>query len=183
MYFLNYTETNLRFVYFSTIRLLILRQKSNFNNSYIIKMPVIKYYFIFNKIVEVNLLKIYNNLLILWLILGKKGYIKKFFNRLERGIRFYRFILNVNVNTKNFFKLFDFLSNVFFFLGKNYIKIFKDVDYLILKISNLEYFSNLRLSNYFYTSKVNDNLYIYYFLKGNKYIRRVDDILKYFKMI
>lgn len=65
MFFLNYKETNLNFIYNSTLRFIFIKQNIKINNSYILKLPKIKYYFIFRKIVDINLLKVYNNILLI----------------------------------------------------------------------------------------------------------------------
>ena len=167
MHFLTYKENDLMFVYNSTIRIIILRQHLTINSSYLIKLPIIKYFFIYRKIFDVNLLKSYNNLTFLWLLTGKKFRIKKFAYKLERGVKFYRFLMMYDlVKDDLILKNFDFFINKFFFLIDNlYLRKLNENNYYVLKFNNLEYFSNIRLAPNFYTSRLNDILNICFYLK------------------
>jgi hypothetical protein len=93
---------------------------------------------------------------------GKVLIVKNFFNKLERGVRYYRFFLtHKQFDSKFSLKILDFFVNKFiYFTNKRFIdvKLFDNIYYI--KISNLEYYSNIRLSNSFYSSKLNDILYI-----------------------
>jgi hypothetical protein len=65
MFFLNNKEIDYNYVYLSNLRFIFLKQNYSLNNSYLLKKPNINFFFIFNKILDLNLLKIYNNLLII----------------------------------------------------------------------------------------------------------------------
>ena len=65
MYFLNYKEVDLFYINKSTLRYILFKQNLNLNNIYDINLPIIRYYFIFKKIVDINLLKIYNNVILI----------------------------------------------------------------------------------------------------------------------
>ena len=117
MYFLNFKETDLNYINNSCLRLILLRQNVQIKNSYILKLPEIKYYFIFNKIIDMHILKIFNNVMLIWLLTGKTLIVKNFFVKLVRGVKYYRFFLSskkIN-NTELYFNILNFLSNTFFF--------------------------------------------------------------------
>jgi hypothetical protein len=169
MYFLNYKETDLNYINNSSLRSILLKQNVQIRSSYILKLPNIKYYFIFKKIVDINLLKIYNNIVLIWLLTGKILVVKNFFVKLERGVKYYRFFLTSKKlnNISLLFNMFDFLSNTLFYLiDKRFLKTSFDSNIYFLKLLNLEFFSNVRLANNFYTSKLNDILYMYIFIKN-----------------
>jgi hypothetical protein len=65
MYFLNYNELNIDYIYKSNIRFIILKQNYNFKNNFIIDLPKINFNFIFLKKIELNSLKVFNNIFLL----------------------------------------------------------------------------------------------------------------------
>jgi hypothetical protein len=93
--------------------------------------------------------------------------LNKFFSKLVRGIRYFRFILNLKKNNLNFFDVIDFLSNRLFFLIDNrFKKNFINNNYFLFKITNLDFFANIRLTTNFYTGKLDNTIYIYFFFKS-----------------
>jgi len=185
MFFLNYKETDLNYINNSCLRLIFIRQVLEIKNSYILKLPRMKYYFIFRKIVDINLLKIFNNIMLIWLLTGKTVLLKNFFVKLERGVKYYRFFLTSKEidNIEFFFIILSFLSNTLFYLMDN--RFFKKYDrdnVCFFKLSDLEFFSNIRLANNFYTSKLNDIVYIYFFI-NKYYFISLKKILNCFKIV
>lgn len=185
MLFLNYKENDMKYIYNSSIKNIIIKQNYFINSFYLIKLPKIKYYFIYKKIIDLNNTKIYNNILLLWLLTGKKMKIKKINYKLNRGIKYYRFILSCTILNENLIlNNFDFFLNKFFFLLDNLdLKNLKNKNYLFLKFKNLEYFSNLKLSSSFYTTRINNIFNICFYFKKYNELLNLLYFLKQFKFI
>jgi len=185
MFFLNRNETDLKYINNSCLRLIFLKQNSNIKNSYILKLPQMKYYFIYKKIVDISLLKLYNNSILIWLLTGRLLILKNFFVKLERGIRYYRFFLTSKkiFNIDYIFSIFDFIANTLFFLiGNRFFKVHNEGNVYLFKLLDLEFFSNIRLANSFYTTKLNDVMYIYFFM-DKSYLIPLGNVLKQFKIL
>lgn len=184
MYYLNYIETDLSFIYKSNLRLIILKQNYFVKNCFILELPNIEINCIFNKIIELNILKLFNYIVLLWFLTNNKTYIKKLKSRLERGIKYFNFIINNKVKYSEYlFKIFDFIANkIFFLIEKKYLNFFLLNNYFFLIISNLEIFSNIRLSKNFFTSKINNNIYIKFFFKSKKLNLKISYLLNLFKI-
>ena len=58
MYYLNYKELDLDYIYRSTLRSLFSKQNLALQNTYALGLPQIELSFIFNKIVDLNILKL-----------------------------------------------------------------------------------------------------------------------------
>ena len=185
MYFLNYNETNLNYIYLSNLRLILLKQNIKLKNVYLLNLPKIQLNFIFLKLIELNILKLFNNVMLLWLLTKNKSNIKKLNNRLERGIRYYRFVL-INIINKDIIclKFLDFIVNkLFYLLEKKNLKKFLNNNDFFCRILNLELFSNMRLSNNFFSPKINDKLLLkFYLIKKQKKIINIKHMLQIFKL-
>lgn len=170
MYFLNYTEVDFNYYYMSTVRLMLLKQNNGISNLLAIKVPNIKLSFIFTKETELNKIKLYNNVILFWLLTGKIEYLKDLNYKLERGVKYYNFNLSTILKNKIiFFKFIDFFfNNVDFYIRTVEKMVYNYKNNFFYYLKNLELFSNLRLSYSYYTSKMNDYLYIrYFFNKSN----------------
>jgi hypothetical protein len=97
----------------------------------------------------------------------QKSYINKFNYKLDRGIKYYRFVLYNKINNdKLIYKFLDFfLNKILYLIEKKYIKQFLYKNCFIFKISNFDLLSNIRLSNNFFIQKANNNLFLKFFLK------------------
>ena len=62
MLFLNYKETDLSYIYSSSLRSIIYKQSLSVNNVYETSLPKVALYFVFSKVLEINLLKLSNHL-------------------------------------------------------------------------------------------------------------------------
>jgi len=163
MYYLSYKETGLRYVYNSTLKHILTKQHLMIQNPFLVKLPTIKFYFYFKDITELNILKLYNNLTLIWLFSANLLRVKKFANRFERGIRYFRFFFECSLNSANkkIFDILDFLANkLFFFIEQRFLYKSSTQESCFFKFGALDYFSNIRLSGSFYTSNVNDALYL-----------------------
>jgi hypothetical protein len=65
MYFFNYQEVKLSYIYFSSLRFIMLKQNYLIDNHFFLILPCVKLSFIFLKIIELNNLKIINNIIFL----------------------------------------------------------------------------------------------------------------------
>lgn len=185
MFFLNYRETNLRYIYSSTLRNIYIRQNLFINNPNILKLPKIELYFIFDKIIELDLLKVSNHLVFLWLITGQRSYIKKLFSRLSKGIRYNRFVIVNKLDNEELIYIFlDFMTNVFLFLlEKVDYKQYVNTNSCFFEFKSLDFFANLRLTNNYYTSKINDRLTLKFNLRRSKHQKlKVQYVLNQFKV-
>lgn len=178
MYFLNYNELKFDYIYKSNIRFIILKQNLNCKNSFMINLPRLDLSFIFLKKIELNSLKIFNNISFFWLLTKQKSNILKLNYKLDRGIRYYRFIIYNKLFYENIiFKFLDFfLNKILYLIEKKYIKSYLfNEKFFFYQISNLDLFSNIRLSNNFFIPKINDKLYLKFFLKNKNFLK-----IKYF---
>ncbi len=167
MFFLNYNEINLNFVYRSSLRFIILKQNNKIKNSFILKLPKIQFYFIIKKIIELNSLKLFNNIIFLWLMTNNKLFLKKFKVNLDKGVKYNSFLL-INQLSKNFelfFKFLDFfLNKLTVLLTKSFFKNFNNDNFCIFQLKNLDIFSNIKILNNFYIPKIKDILFFKFIL-------------------
>jgi hypothetical protein len=164
----------------------MLKQNCLLNNYFLFTLPLVNLSFIFLKIIELNNLKISNNIIFFWLLTSGKAHIKKENSRLERGVRYYRFVINSKIiKEKIKYGFFDFITNkLFYLLESKYLRKFVNYNDSFFKITNLELFSNIRLSHNFFTSKINDNLLckLYFCNKRQKKVINIDYMLKLLKL-
>lgn len=162
MLFLKRKEVNYELYFNNTLNRVILN-KFNYSNKYIFATkPKIEIFFWFKKIKEENLslIQLYNHCIFFWLITGKIGRVKNMSNTLNRGIRYYRYIYYCNVD--NFFEFMNFMneiicSSVYETALKTHVK--TKNNYLI-SYSDLNMFTNLKLSTSLYLNSIHEQLYV-----------------------
>lgn len=163
MLFFNKKEINYE-LYFKQIVLRSLSNKENKSNKYLfIFKPIIKLFFWFKKIKEEDLdfLKLFNHLILLWLITGQIAYLRNLKSILNRGIRYYRFIFNLEIN--NNFLIFNFLNEILLpVIQNNSKKIhYSNINKFLCSFKDLGIFTNLRLSSNLYLNSVHDKLFVF----------------------
>jgi len=65
MLFLNYSEVNMKYLFSSVLRPIVIKQNFLFYNTKSLKLPKIELYFVFDKIAEMDLIKVANNIILL----------------------------------------------------------------------------------------------------------------------
>lgn len=159
-----YKEIDLDYIYKSVLcRINLLKS----NNIYINK-PRIKFYFYFNKVVDPDFEKIYENLFILWFFTEQRFKVSKIKSKLIRGYRYYwfflelDFIFNINFFESFFFSLKPFIGNDN--VISNYID---DSNNFWFYVINIRGFNNIRLLDYFYLIGIYKELLINFYTKKN----------------
>lgn len=142
----------------------LISNKQNKFNKYLLNLkPHINLFFWFKKIKEDDLdfLKLYNHLLLLWLITNKKACIKNLESILHKGIRYYRCIFNLTID--NIYLFFNFLNETLLpVIQDNSKKIhYKKLNKCLYSFADLGSFTNLRLSSNLYLNSVHDKLFIF----------------------
>lgn len=156
--------------------------KQNITNKYLIKIkPYLKIFFWFKKIKEDDLdfLRLFNHLILLWLITSQKVKILKLGSNLLRGIKYFRclFILEI-VYIYNFF---NFLNEIFLpIIQKNSKNIhYKKKNICLFSFSDFSIFTNLRLSSNLYLNSVHDKLFMFIRINNNLNITVYLNCLKF----
>jgi len=177
-----YNEVDFDFIYKSTLsRFSFLKSKRN-----IIK-PKLRFMILFRNILEPDFTKVYLHILMLWIMIGKAAKVGKIGQNLRRGIRYYRFIIKLNIlDNFRFFRFLEFLSySLFDYIGfRNYYFVNQNND-ASFYLKNISGFSNLRFSDNFYLSGMPNDL-IVNFLKQKEIIDYFDSVnffLSLFKLI
>jgi len=168
MLFINRKEVNYELYYKNTFIRIILNKK-NYSNKYIIKKPQINLFFWFKKIKEENLdlIKLYNHCIFLWLITGDLAKIINLNSKLSRGIKYYRYKYFLKIS--NFFKFLNFINEIFYsIIYRNTIyKHLRNNENFLISYSDLSIFTNLKLLNSFYLNSVHTKLFLNIKMKNN----------------
>lgn len=164
MHFLHvYNEVELFYTYNSTLRRVRLLQSGKFYD----KRPKCHVSYIFNKVIEVDFERVYMYILLIWLMTGKYMVVDKVGHILIKGVRYYRFTLNLSLSCDSrFFKFVDLiLYDLYAFVKHtNFIYFTNNLDRFLLLIYNVYGFSNIRFSDSYYLGGVNNvmNFALYY---------------------
>lgn len=168
MLFINKKEINYELYYKNTFIRIIINKK-NYSNRYIVQKPNINLFFWFRKIKEENLdlIKLYNHSIFLWLITGELAKIMNLNSRLNRGIKYYRYKFYLEI--KDFFKFLNFINEILYsIIYKNTIfKHLKNNKNFLVSYSDLSTFTNLKLLSSFYLNSVHDRLFLNINIKNN----------------
>lgn len=169
MLFVNKKEVNYE-LHFRHNIIRTISNKQNFTNKFCSDISYkVKAFFWFRKAKEEDLdfYKLFNHLILIWLITGKKARIMKLDSVLNKGVRYYRYIFNVNI--KKIYMFFNFLNEILKSISQKDAKKIhlKDADMILYSYRDFGSFTNMRLSSNFYLSSVHDPLYLK-IIKGNK---------------
>jgi len=162
MIFTKTKEVNYELYFKNTFTRMYLN-KTNYSNIYMLKKtPKTEIFFWFRKIKEenLNLVQLYNHCIFFWLVSGNIGKIEKLSNRLNRGIRYFRYIYLCDI--KFFFEFINFNNEVLrSALHETMLKIHvRNKRTLIFSCTDLNMFTNLKLSTSLYLNSIHDKLYI-----------------------
>jgi hypothetical protein len=185
MLFLSYKEVDYDFIYKNTLKNIFFKQNLQLKHLTHLKLPEVNLFFDYRRIVELNLLKVFYNIMLLWLFTGQLANFSDLKTKFERGVRYHSFICYTIINNGDLFLNFiDIIVNSFFIIRDNQKKLLNKNDFLFIQLQNLEIFSNVRLSNY-YTPRVLNflNLLFRFKDKGNNYnLSNINYFLKNFKL-
>ncbi len=162
MLFVNKKEVNYE-LYFKSDIIKVLSNKQNFTNKWCCDMiNKVKVFFWFKGVKEDDLdfYKLFNHLILIWLITGQRAKIMKLGSVLNKGIRYYRYKFNVNI--KNIYIFFNFLNEILRSIAQKGSKRmhFERLDEILYSYRDFGSFTNMRLSNNFYLNSVHDPLYM-----------------------
>jgi hypothetical protein len=104
---------------------------------------------------------------------------------LSKGIRYNRFVIVNKLDNEELIYIFlDFMTNVFLFLlEKVDYKQYVNTNSCFFEFKSLDFFANLRLTNNYYTSKINDRLTLKFNLRRSKHQKlKVQYVLNQFKV-
>jgi len=130
------------------------------NNKLNIKFCDIKLLFWYKHVPadEFNLFKLYNNIMLIWLLFSQKCIIKNFDSSFRLNVYYNRAVL-LTVGKKNILKFFDLFVNGFLpCIRLVSIKFTFFNENLIINISDLSFFTSLKIGRFFYVENVTDTL-------------------------
>jgi len=169
MLFVKRKEANYE-LYFKNTFVRIYLNKTNCSNKYVLtKKPKVEIFFWFKKIKEENLslVQLYNHCIFFWLISGNIAQINKLANRLNRGVRYFRYVYFCNI--KYFFEFINFRNEI---LGsaahETTMKTHLRTNSIFLEsYSDLNMFTNLKLSTSLYLNSIHDKFHVRFKTNNN----------------
>lgn len=158
-------------LYFNNTLNKVWSNKQNINNKYLVNIkPTLQIFFWFRKIKEddLNFLKLFNHLILLWLITSQEAKVFNLGSVLTRGIKYFRCIFLLEVYY--IFLFINFINEVLLPVIQNNSKIIHYIrdNMALYSFSDFSTFTNLRLSSNLYLNSVHDKLFM--FVKMNSHL-------------
>jgi len=180
-----YNEVDFEFIYKSTLnRISFIKSRRN------IIRPNMKFIVLFRNVIEPEFTKVYLHILMLWIMVGKFSKVAKIGHSLRRGVRYYRFMLKLDIiDNYRFYRFLEFLSYCLFeYIGARNHYFVSDqagnVANASLILRNINGFTNLRFSDNFYLSGMPDDLFVNFIKKQNlDYFDSTTFFLSLFKLV
>jgi len=166
---INFKEVNYKFLYNNTLKFILIRKNNKLN----IKFCNINLLFWYKHIPaeEFNLLKLYNNIMLIWLLFKQKCIIKNFSSSFRLNVYYYRAMIIANISKKNIFTFFDLFINGFLPCIRSVsIKYLFFNENIIINITDLSFFTSLKIGRFFYVENVTDILLFNFTYKNNNYL-------------
>ena len=108
---------------------------------------------------EFNLFRLYNNIMLVWLLFKQKCVIKNYGSSFRLNVYYNRAVLLTKISEKNILKFFDLFVNGFLpSIRLVSIKFIFFNENLVINISDLSFFTSLKMGRFFYVENVTDNL-------------------------
>jgi len=108
---------------------------------------------------EFNLFRLYNNIMLVWLLFKQKCVIKNYESSFRLNVYYNRALLLTKIGKKNVLKFFDLFVNGFLpCIRLVSIKFIFFNENLVINISDLSFFTSLKMGRFFYVEIVIDNL-------------------------
>ena len=155
--YINYKEVNYKILYNNTLKYMFIRRFNKLN----LKFCNINLLFWYKHIPsdEFNLFRLYNNIMLVWLLFKQKCIIKHFNSSFRLNVYYYRALLLTNISKKNILKFFDLFVNGFLpCIRLVSVKFVFFNQNLVIHISDLSFFTSLKIGRFFYVENVTDLL-------------------------
>ena len=108
---------------------------------------------------EFNLYRLYNNIMLIWLLFKQKCIIKNYDSSFRLNVYYNRALLLTNISKKNMLKFFDLFVNGFLpCIRLVSIKFVFFNDNIVVNISDLSFFTSIKMGRFFYVENVTDKL-------------------------
>lgn len=155
--YISFKEVNYKILYNNTLKYMFLRRFNKLN----FKFCNINLLFWYKHIPadEFNLFRLYNNVMLIWLLFKQKCIIKNFSSSFRLNVHYYRALLLTNISKKNILKFFDLFVNGFLpCIRLVSVKFVFFNQNLVIHISDLSFFTSLKMGRFFYVENVTDIL-------------------------
>lgn len=173
-----YTEVDYKYTYNQTLKHIYYRKYKVAG----IDLLKINLFFWYRQIPseDVGLLKLYNNMMLIWLIFNKKFKLENYDSTLRRGVYYYRLTLNSDIIKENekleFLDI--FVNGVMPLMRASTISSYITNGNIVCKLADMGTFSNTRMGEFFYVENITDKLHIKFGHKSNIKINDYLSILK-----
>jgi hypothetical protein len=155
--YINFKEVSYKFLYNNTLKYMFIR-KFNLLNFKICNINLLFWY----KHIpsdEFNLFRLYNNIMLIWLLFKQKSVIRNFNSSFRLNVHYYRALLYTNIGKKTILKFFDLFVNGFLpCIRLVSVKFIFFNQKIIVNISDLSFFTSLKVGRFFYVENVTDIL-------------------------
>ena len=154
-----FREVNMKYLYHNTLSNILVRRTHNFNS----KLCKIKIMFWYKHIPieEFNILRLYNHIMLIWLLFQQKCIFRKLGISFRLNVYYNRILLLSNVSKKKILSFFDIFNNGFLLnIRKVSIRLFFVNDNLIMNIDDLSFYTSIKVGHFFYIENVTDNLLV-----------------------
>jgi len=180
MLFFNRKEIDYE-LYFNYTLIKVFSNKQNINNKYLIKVkPSLLIFFWFKKIKEDNLdfIKLFNHLILLWLITSCKAKILNLGSVLNRGIKYFRCLFLLEI--KEIYIFFNFINETLKPIIQESSKNIhiNQINKRLYSFSDFNSFTNLRLSSNLYLNSVHEKLFLWIKMNNNINMHYYSNCLK-----
>jgi hypothetical protein len=151
-----YKEVNYKFLYNNTLSYILSRRLNKLN----VDLCKINMLFWYKHIPteEFNLYRLYNNIMLIWLLFKQRSVIKNIGSSFRLNVYYSRATILTTLNKKNYFKFFDIYINSFIpSIRAISIKFFFVNENLVVNISDLSFFTSIKVGRFFYIENVTDD--------------------------
>jgi hypothetical protein len=179
-----YKEVNYKYLYNNTLKYIFFR-RYNFSNSFHLKLVNSKFFFWYKRLPsdELNLLRLYDNLAVIWLLFDKKCKLETINSIYRRGVNYYSIIFSTlfNSNNNEIYKSLDILINgIIPVMRKTTMHSSIIHNNYILELTDLSFFSNIRMHQYYYVENIVDKFYLKFHSNNNI---KINYYLNIFKLV
>lgn len=175
-----FKEVDYKYTYNNTLRYVLKRKYKGARVN--IERLDIDMFFWYRQIAseDVALIKLYNNMMLLWFLFDKKSTITNYDSTLRRGVYYYRLILTTDfVPIEEKFTFLDvFVNGVMPLMRMSTISFYLANKDIIVKLSDMSLFSNTRMGEFFYVENVTDKLHLRFAHIGRMDIKQYINVFK-----
>ena len=161
-----FREVNYNYLYKNTLNLINIRKYNKLN--YGLCNIQILFWYKHIPAESFDIFKLYNNIMLLWLIFKQKAIVIKYGSSFRLNVYYNRALLISNINRKKILKFFDIFVNGFLpCIRKISIKFIFLNQKLIIDISDLSFFTSIKMGRFFYVENVIDNILFNFNMNNN----------------